>query len=203
MNTNLRLKRKIWTNSVISCTNLKNFTLKNFSEYKNKKTVAKKFKNNSYCYTFGLSKIFNLDKTKEGKKKSRGLNIKIGSVIILLSSNFQGRKAILLKITKSGLFVISGPYKINGVPLRRVNPRYIIPTHVAIDINGINTTILNDEYFIALKKSQKNQNNNLKNRITMAHNLRQTYIDRCLQKKIDTDLFLGPYLKSNYVNTAF
>ena len=53
------------------------------------------------------------------------------------------------------------------------------------------------------ENNQINQNNNLKNRTTMAHNLRQTYIDRCLQKKIDTDLFLGPYLKSNYVNTAF
>jgi large subunit ribosomal protein L6e len=200
MNTNLQLKKKIWTNSVISCTNLKNFTLRDFSEYKNK--VAKKFKKNSYGYTFGLSKIFNLDKPKRKERKSNSLNIKIGSVIILLSSNFQGRKAILLKITKSGLFVISGPYKINGIPLRRVNPRYIIPTHVEIDLNGINTTILSDEYFMALKKSQRSENNNFKNRIIMAHNLRQTYIDRCLQKKIDTDLFLNSYLKSNYVNTS-
>jgi large subunit ribosomal protein L6e len=203
MNINLRLKKKIWTNSVISCTNLKNFTLRDFSEYKNIKNVAKKYKKHSYGYTFGLSKIFNLDKPNGKERKSGSLNIKIGSVIILLSSNFQGRKAILLKITKSGLLVISGPYKINGIPLRRVNPRYIIPTDVKIDLSGINTTILSDEYFMALKKSQRSQNNNFKNRITMAHNLRQTYIDRCLEKKIDTDLFLDAYLKSNYVNTSF
>jgi large subunit ribosomal protein L6e len=203
MNNNLRLKRKIWTNSVISCTNLAKFTLRDFSEYKNKKIVSKKFKKGSYGYIFGLSKLFNLDNTKGKEKKSRNLNLKIGSVIILLSSSFQGKKAILLKITKSGLFVVSGPYKINGIPLRRVNPRYTIPTRIEIDVTGINTAILNDEYFTVLKRSQKNQNNNFKNRIIMAHNLRQTYIDRCLQKKIDTDFFLGAYLKSNYVNTSF
>ena len=44
--------------------------------------------------------------------------------------------------------LISGPYKINGVPLRRVNQAYVIATSTSIDISGVSVPEnVNDAYF--------------------------------------------------------
>ena len=55
-----------------------------------------------------------------------------GSVLVLLSKKYRGKKVVLLKITASGLFIVTGPFLINGVSLRRVNPRYTLPTGATV-----------------------------------------------------------------------
>ena len=47
-----------------------------------------------------------------------------------------------------------GPFKINGVPLRRVNQSYVIATSTKVDISGVNADKFHDKYFAKEKKEK-------------------------------------------------
>ena len=50
---------------------------------------------------------------------------------------------------------MTGPYKVNGVPLRRVNQAYTITTSAAVDIKGADVSKIEDEFFKKEKKAGK------------------------------------------------
>jgi large subunit ribosomal protein L6e len=54
---------------------------------------------------------------------------------------------VLLKRLPSGLLLVAGPHKLNGVPLRRVNQAYVVATAVNVALDGVNVAEINDEYF--------------------------------------------------------
>lgn len=54
---------------------------------------------------------------------------------------------------------ITGPFKINGVPLRRVNQSYVIGTSTKVDISTVNVEKFDDKYFAkeGEKKKKKSE----------------------------------------------
>ena len=57
------------------------------------------------------------------------------------------------------MLVNAGPFKINGVPLRRVNQSYVIATSTKVDISGVNVEKFDDKFFAkeVQKKKKKGE----------------------------------------------
>jgi large subunit ribosomal protein L6e len=86
-------------------------------------------------------------------------SIKPGTVLILLAGRFRGSRVVFLKQLKSGLLLINGPFKINGVPLRRVNQAYVIATSTRVDISDLKVDVkIDDKYFAQPAKKKKRAN---------------------------------------------
>jgi len=82
-----------------------------------------------------------------------------GTVVILLAGRFRGKRVVVLKHLPQGVLLVTGPFKVNGVPLRRVNARYVIATSTSVDINGVDEQVLKkaseDGYFTKDKAAHK------------------------------------------------
>ena len=66
---------------------------------------------------------------------------------------------MLLKSLDQGVLLVTGPFKINGVPLRRVNARYVIATSQKLDLAGVDAKKIEEvsqpKYFTAEKTKEK------------------------------------------------
>ncbi len=51
---------------------------------------------------------------------------------------------------------MTGPYAVNGVPLRRVNPAYVLSTSTKVSLDGVNANV-DDAFFKSHKRYTKNE----------------------------------------------
>ena len=96
-------------------------------------------------------------KTKKKAPKTRK-GLATGAVCIVLSGRFRGKRVIVLRVLPSGMALVTGPYKLNGVPVRRMNPAYLLITSTHIDIDPAalkEVETLDDKHFVKPKAPKK------------------------------------------------
>merc|ERR1712012_7093 len=71
-------------------------------------------------------------------------------------------RVIVLKQLKTGLLLVTGPHKVNGVPLRRVNQRFMLATSTKIDVSGVEVpNKINGQYFARMRKTTKKEDGDI------------------------------------------
>merc|ERR1711918_320883 len=56
-------------------------------------------------------------------------------------------RVVALHPLPSGLLLVTGPYRFNGVPLKRVNPAYCIPTSSKLNVANVDVSSIDDAWF--------------------------------------------------------
>ena len=144
-------------------------------------------------------------KTRKVNRKTRlRESITPGTVLILLAGRFQGKRVVFLRQLDSGLLLVSGPFKSNGVPLKRVNQAYVIATSTKIDISSVKSVdALTDSYFVSTEKAKKasffDAAEAATSKVTDAQKQTQKQVDSELLKAIKSaDPLMESYLKSRF-----
>eukprot|EP00928_Gymnodinium_smaydae_P006739 TRINITY_DN1239_c0_g3_i2.p1 TRINITY_DN1239_c0_g3~~TRINITY_DN1239_c0_g3_i2.p1 ORF type:complete len:182 (-),score=60.34 TRINITY_DN1239_c0_g3_i2:213-758(-) len=159
---------------------------------------------------FGKTKKQGARKVKGAAQKPAKLrkNIVPGSVLILLAGRFRGRRVVFLKQLDSGLLLVTGPYAVNGVPLRRVNQRYCIATSAKVDLKGSDYSKVSDATFKreAEKKQKKGEagffadSKAKESALPEEKKAEQKKMDAAVVKALPADMKL--YLKSRFSLTS-
>jgi large subunit ribosomal protein L6e len=131
---------------------------------------------------------------KTNKPQKLRQSITPGTVLILLVGRFAGRRVVFLKQLTSGLLLVTGPHKVNGVPLRRVNQAYVIATSTKVDVSGVKTEKFDDAYFKKpVEKKQKTQ----EQFFAEDANKKRVFASGRLEDQKAVDSALLPVLKKN------
>jgi large subunit ribosomal protein L6e len=125
--------------------------------------------------------------------------------LIILAGRFRGKRVVYLKPLTNGVLLVTGPFKVNGVPLRRVNARYVIATSTTVDLAGVDVEEFDDKYFAREKEAKKSKEQKLfqgdkaeKNETPDIRKQDQKKVDAALIKNIKKVPQLSAYIASTF-----
>ena len=143
-------------------------------------------------------------KCKIPKKTHISAELVPGQVVILLSGRFRGRRVVFLKKLESNLLLVTGPYKYNGVPLKKVNAAYVLPTNTKLKLDGKVADSVNDKLFLkTLIKREKEEDffvdeKTKRERITEERKKAQNDVDTQVKKAVDEVPMMKEYLRNRF-----
>lgn len=126
-----------------------------------------------------------------------------GTVLILLAGRFRGKRVVFLKQLASGLLLVSGPFKVNGVPLRRVNQAFVVATTTRVNVDGMDFGVTDDVFkrpvqkegskFMAAETETKT--------VSAERKALQAKVDQQLLKALKATPVLRKYLNARFTLT--
>eukprot|EP00299_Pterocystis_sp_00344_P006160 c1793_g1_i1.p1 GENE.c1793_g1_i1~~c1793_g1_i1.p1 ORF type:complete len:240 (+),score=43.50 c1793_g1_i1:38-721(+) len=132
-----------------------------------------------------------------------------GTVLIVLTGPYRGKRVVFLKQLKSGLLLVTGPYKLNGVPLRRINQAYVIATSTKVgDVSKVDVSDVNDDLFKKAKKEAgkkksedkffESKDEDKKKAVPDSFKQLQKRVDGALLPLVKSTEYLKSYLQSTF-----
>ena len=129
-------------------------------------------------------------------------SISPGTVLILVAGRFRGKRVVFLKQLASGLLLVTGPYSVNKVPLRRVNQAYCIATSTKVDVSKANVKAIEDGYFGKAKVSNSQKKKKGEEMFEEAASTEISAEKKKAQADVDgaikCDAMMSKYLKASF-----
>merc|ERR1711937_210872 len=157
---------------------------------------------------YAVDRIPSKSKTFKPNPTKLRASITPGTVLIVLSGKYRGKRVVFLKQLTSGLLLVTGPYKINGVPLRRMNQAYVAATSTKVEGVSSIAAEVSDDLFKKVKKQSKKKSADDFFANTEEEEKPELSDDfKALQKQVDdaltplvkkTDDLLASYLKTTF-----
>merc|ERR1712147_317596 len=163
------------------------------------KTVTKESKKETRYYPAEDVKSKLRNNHNNSRQTKLRASITPGTVLILLAGHFKGKRVVFLKQMESGLLLVTGPYKVNGVP-----QSYVIATKTTVDVSKVAVPAsVTDALFKKAKTAKK------KDEELFFEKDKESVIDdsrKAIQKQVDDKLVAEisktPLLKA-YLSSKF